>query len=109
MYGFSGEFCRLLIARLEAYGFSENTPNYIQSYLRNHLQRTNVNNNFRLWKDIFAGVPQGSILGPPMFNRYINDIFLFTDDVCLSNYADDIGENFQFNWRKSQRKQKHFK
>ena len=56
----------LLIAKLEAYGFSENSLNYIQSYLRNRLQRTNVNNNFSLWKDTFAGVSQGSILGPLM-------------------------------------------
>ena len=56
----------LLIAKLEAYGFSENSLNYIQSYLRNRLQRTNVNNNFSLWKGIFAGVPKGFILGPLM-------------------------------------------
>ena len=80
----------LLIAKLEAYGFSENSLNYIQSYLRNRLQRTNVNNNFSLWKDIFVGVPQGSILGPLMFNIYINNILLFPDNVCLSNYADDL-------------------
>ena len=80
----------LLIAKLEAYGFSENSLNYIQSYLRNRLQRTNVNNNFSLWKDIFSGVPQGSILGPLMFNICINDIFLFLDNGCLSNYDGDI-------------------
>ena len=61
-----------------------------------------MNNNFSLWKDIFAGVPQGSILGPLMFNTHINDIFLFADDVCLSNYADDttlcsVGENHNAN------------
>ena len=38
----------LLIAKLEAYGLSENSLNYIQSYLGNCLQRTTVNNNFSL-------------------------------------------------------------
>ena len=90
-----------LIAKLEAYGFSENSLNYIQSYLRNRLQRTNVNNNFSLWKDIFSGFPQGSILGPLMFNIYINDVFLFPDNGCLSNYA-DVTTLYLFNWRKSQ-------
>ena len=88
----------LSIAKLEAYGFSENPLNYIQSYLHNRLQRTNVNNNFSLWKDIFSGFPQGSILGPLMFSIYINDIFLFPNNEYLSNYAYDttlysIGEN----------------
>ena len=87
----------LLIAKLEDYGFSENSLSYIKSYLLNGLQRTNVNNNFSLRKDIFAGFRQGSILGPLMFNIYTNDIFLFPDNVCLSNYDDtslySIGEN----------------
>ena len=92
----------LLIAKVEAYGFSENNPNYIQCYLGNRLQRTNVNNDFSLRKYIFAGVPKGSILGPLMFNIYINDIFLFADNACLSNYADDatlcsIGDNHNTN------------
>ena len=44
-----------------------------------------MNNNFSLWKDIFAGVPQGFILGPLMFN----DIFFFADNACLGNHTDD--------------------
>ena len=79
----------LLIAKLEAYGFAKNSLKFIHSYLENRLQRTNVNNNFSVWKDIIAGVPQGSILGPLLFNVYLNDIFLFADNAYLSNYADD--------------------
>ena len=58
----------LLIAKFEGYVFAKNSLNYIQSYLRNCSQTTNVNNNFRLLKDICLGISQGSILGPLIFN-----------------------------------------
>ena len=50
----------------------------------------------------FCGCSHRSILGPLMFNIYINNIFPFPDNVCLSNYADDttlysIGENHNTN------------
>ena len=79
----------LMIAKLEAYGFDEIALKFIYSYLTNRKQRTKVNNSFSSWKYIESGVPQGSILGPLLFNIYINDIFWFTPDIAITNYADD--------------------
>ena len=78
----------LLIAKLDAYGFDYTALRYIYSYLTGRQHRTKVNNSFSDWANIYSGVPQGSILGPPLFNIYINDIFLLIIEK-LANYADD--------------------
>ena len=78
----------LLLAKLRAYGFSNNALNLMGSYLKNRKQRTQVNNNFSSEKNIIAGVPQGSIDGPLLFNLFINDLIFFIT-TFLSNYADD--------------------
>ena len=80
---------KLLIAKLEAYGFDQSSLNYIFSYLSNRKQRTKVNNPFSDWCTILFGVPQGSILGPLLFNIYLNDIFYFVNKSNIANYADD--------------------
>ena len=79
----------LLIAKLEAYGFDIPSLRYIYSYLSNRKQRTKVNNSFSEWCNILFGVTQGSILGPLLFNIFINDIFFFLPKSDIASYADD--------------------
>ena len=78
----------LLIAKLGAYGFQENALVFMKSYFTNR-QRVRVNSNFSMWEKIISRVPQGSILGPLLFNTFLNDLFLFVEKSDLSNYADD--------------------
>ena len=63
--------------------------NIIKDYLSNRIQRTKVDEAISTWLEIAYGVPQGSILEPLIFNIYICDIYLFSRDIYMANYADD--------------------
>ena len=79
----------LLIAKLEAYGFENNALSFVYNYLQERKQRTKVNGSYSSWRELKFGVPQGSILGPLLFNIFINDIFYFIKETKIANYADD--------------------
>ena len=79
----------LLIAKMHAYGFDRDTLILMFSYLKGRKQGVKVNNEIHSFMTLVSGVPQGSILGPILFNLFINDITYYFKESNLFNYADD--------------------
>ena len=84
---------KTLLTKLEHYGIRGPTLDLFASFLTNRFQYQYVSleNHQSNPKKINYGVPQGSVLGPLLFNIYVNDIStsvsctprLFADDTCL--------------------------
>ena len=79
----------LLIAKLEAYGINENLLAYLHSYLSNRKQCVRSNNVISDFETIISRVPQGSIVGPILFNCFFNDFFYFIEKASIHNFADE--------------------
>lgn len=60
----------------------------MQSYIFGRKHRTKINHTFSSWIDLILGVPQGSILGPLLFNIFLCGLF-FVRDIKIASYADD--------------------
>ena len=80
----------VIIRKLHNIGFSKQALRWSLSYLTDRQQFVQVNAKQSQFMDVQFGVPQGSILGPVLFNLYVKDMRnSIQDGFNCYQYADD--------------------
>ena len=80
-----------LLHKLSAYGIKGNLYLWIQSFLTNRTQTVRLNSCYSKSCPVTSGVVQGSVIGPILFNIYINDVIDQTDhNITIKLFADDL-------------------
>ena len=88
----------IILGKLHAIGFSEQTAAWFKLYLSDRTFKVNIDNHFSDLSKISCGTPQGFIFGPLLFLLYVNDmpqvihsdLFLYADDSDLTFQHKDI-------------------
>ena len=93
-----------LLYKLKRCGIGGKLLTWFQNYLEDRMQRVIINGQASSWKNLNAGVPQGSVLGPLLFLLFINDVSnvvdhchirMFADDTCLFLEVENSNNNYE--------------
>ena len=74
---------------MKSLGIIDTALKWVETYLTNRTQQTQIGNNLSSEREVKTGFPQGSILGPTFFVCYINDIIKVCQNSKILLYADD--------------------
>ena len=79
----------LTVTKLEAYSIAKDILLSVSDYLSYSKQKTKIGSASSDLANVIRGIPHGSILGPLLFNIFIDDIFLVVEKSDICNFVDD--------------------
>ena len=80
----------IMLDKLHDLNFDKKAVSMIESFLKHRNQKVILNTCKSDWIELYQGVPQGTVLGPLLFNIYVNDMSKAISNDCeLLQYADD--------------------